>query len=80
MTDRRVLEHNLCKLHLRVVTNTHYREFLKEYTVLDPEGQTLSLFPEGPKALQEISSQFVLKDLKLYIPEETHNNMFIIYV
>ena len=20
--------------------NTHYREFLKEYTVLDPEGQT----------------------------------------
>ena len=39
-----------------ILSNTHYCEFLKEYTVLDPEGQTVSLFPSGPLALQEINS------------------------
>ena len=36
--------------------------FFHEYTVLDPSGQTVSLFPEEPK--------FVLQDLKLYIPSK----------
>ena len=49
--------------------------FFQEYTVLDPSGQTVSLFPEGPKALQEINSEFVLQDLKLYIPSKTHDNV-----
>ena len=49
--------------------NTHYREFFEEIYSFRSWRTNLSLFPEGPKALKEISPQFVLKDIKLYIPE-----------
>ena len=49
--------------------------FFQEYTVLDPSGQTVGLFPSGPYGPSGNKLRFVLQDLKLYIPSKTHDNV-----
>ena len=53
--------------------------FVKEYTHLFPEGIWNCLFPEGPKALKEISFYRFLKEINCIFLIKTHDIRFIIY-
>ena len=53
--------------------------FVKEYTNLFPEGIWNCLFPEGPKALKEISCYRFLKEINCIFLIKTHDIRFIIY-
>ena len=53
--------------------------FVKEYTNLFPEGICNCLFPEGPKALKEISFYRSLKEINCMFLIKIHDNRFIMY-
>ena len=54
-------------------SSSKYHEFLKEHTVLFPEGM-------WNRALQEISYFQIPKGNKLYVPDDTHDIKFVISI